>query len=313
MVGNIKDGRYSRKLIIAGGTGALGSILIEQYLDTDTEVVVLTRAARPDHHNIRYVQWDARTLGTWVKELEGATAVVNLVGKSVNCRYTEANKAEIVRSRVDATAAIGKAIQQATAPPQVWINAGSAAIFGNAGPSIKTEESVDFGEGFSPDVCKQWEVAFQDAPTPLTRKVILRIGVVLQTGEGVLKPFVRLARFGLGGPIGSGEQYLSWLHGTDFARLVEWVIEREQLEGVLHACSPYPVKNRDFMRAIRKEIGVPFGLPNPAWSTKIGAYLIGTESELVLSGRRVVSRILEKEKFEFRFPEIVVAFRNLAL
>ncbi len=302
-----------KKIVVAGGTGALGSILIDRYLDTDTDVVVLTRHTQPDHHNIRYAQWDAQTLGTWVEELEGAMAVVNLVGKSVNCRYTEANKAAIVRSRVDATAVIGKAIQQTTAPPQVWINAGSAAIFGNAGPSIKTEESVDFGEGFSPDVCKQWEAAFREVPTPLTRKVILRIGVVLQNGGGVLKPFVRLARFGLGGPIGSGEQYLSWLHGTDFARLVEWVIERKGLEGVVHACSPYPVKNRDFMQAIRQEIGVPFGLPNPAWSTKIGAYLIGTESELVLSGRRVVSSILEKEQFEFRFPEIVAAFRNLAL
>lgn len=310
---NIKDAHYPRKLIVAGGTGALGSIITARYPNTDTEVVVLTRNALPDQHNVRYVRWDAATLGIWAAELEGATAVVNLVGKSVNCRYTRANKREIIQSRVDATTVIGKAIQQTTSPPRVWINAGSAAIFGNAGPAIKTEESMDFGEGFSPEVCKQWEAAFRDAHTPLTRKIMLRIGVVLQNGGGVLKPFVRLARFGLGGPIGSGEQYLSWLHETDFVRLVEWVIEQEEVEGVLHACSPFPVKNRDFMRAIRKELGVPFGLPNPAWSTKIGAYLIGTESELVLSGRRVVSRVLEKEQFEFRFPKIADTFRNLAL
>lgn len=302
----------SRKLIIAGGTGALGAIITARYLNTETELVILTREAWPNHQNIRYVTWDARTLGTWVNELEGATAVINLVGKSVNCRYTSKNKAEIIRSRVDATAIIGQAIQQAKVPPKVWINAGSAAIFGDAGSKVSVEGAV-LGDGFSPDVCKQWEAAFHQYDTPYTKKVFLRIGIVIQSEGGVLKPFINLARLGLGGKIGSGEQYISWIHETDFAKLIDWTILHDNVAGIIHASSPNPVKNKDFMKAIRQAIGVRFGLPNPEWSTRFGAWLIGTEAELVLSGRRVVSKVLDDEGFQFDFPKIQDALRNLAL
>lgn len=302
------------KIIVAGGSGALGSLLVDAWKNHDVEIVVLTRKkVLAQEGRVRYITWDAHSLGPWQQALEGSDVVINLVGKSVNCRYMEANKWEIVRSRVDATHVLGAAIGQATVPPSLWINAGSVAIFGDAGTSVKTEASMDFGEGFPPNVCKQWESVFKEAPTPFTRKVVLRIGMVLQRDGGVLKPFVRLARVGLGGPIGSGAQYVSWLHEADFVRVVEWVIENSAVQGVLHACSPFPVSNDVFMRTIRQELRMPFGLPNPAWSTKIGAWLIGTESELVLSGRRVVSHLLENEQFEFKFPEIVTAFRNLAL
>lgn len=300
------------KIVIAGGTGALGSIITARSLNTDTEVVVLTRKARLGHDNVRYVVWDATTLGKWTEELEEATAVINLVGKSVNCRYTAKNKTEIIRSRVDATAVIGQAIQRATVPPKVWINAGSAAIFGNSGSEVKVEGAI-LGEGFSPEVCKQWEAAFHQYETPNTRKIFLRIGIVIQSKGGILKPFFNLARFGLGGKIGSGEQYLSWIHEADFANLVDWAIACEKAQGIIHATSPQPVKNKDFMKSIRQTLGVQFGLPNYEWSTKLGAWLIGTEAELVLSGRRVVSKILDEEGFQFDFPEITDAFRNLAL
>lgn len=303
-----------RKIIIAGGSGALGASLIDAWKNHDVEIVVLTRKKVPAQEGrVRYITWDARSLGSWQQAIEGSDVVINLVGKSVNCRYTEGNKREIIRSRVDATHVLGTAIAQATAPPSLWINAGSVAIFGNTRASIKTEASTDFGEGFSSGVCKRWESVFWDADTPFTRQVVLRMGMVLQRKGGVLKPFVKLVRFGLGGSIGTGGQYISWLHEADFVRVVEWVIENPAVQGILHACSPFPVSNHVFMRTIRQELRVPFGLPNPAWSTKIGAWLIGTESELVLSGRRVVSRLLEKEQFEFKFPEIVTAFRNLAL
>ncbi len=302
----------TKKLIIAGGTGALGSAIVSHYLRTGAEIVVLTRNGKPAHDHVRYVQWDARTLGEWTKELEAATAVINLVGKSVNCRYTDKNKAEIIRSRTDATEAIGKAIQQATVPPEIWINAGSAAIFGNAGDIIKTENSL-VGDGFSPEVCKRWEAAFHRYDTPNTRKVFLRIGIVIQSEGGILRPFINLARFGLGGRIGSGEQYLSWIHEHDFVNLVDWVIGHGHLQGILHASSPNPIKNKDFMKSIRKKLKVPFGLPNYEWSTRLGARLIGTEAELVLSGRRVVSTRLEEEGFVFRYPGFSDALLSLTI
>ncbi|WP_353126554.1 TIGR01777 family oxidoreductase [Parapedobacter pyrenivorans] len=300
------------KIVIAGGRGSLGSLIVARYLNTETEIVILTRKARLGHANVRYVVWDATTLGRWAKELEGATAVINLVGKSVNCRYTAKNKAEIIRSRVDSTAIIGAAIQRADAPPKVWINAGSAAIFGDAGDEVKMEGSL-MGNGFSPEVCRRWEAAFHQYDTPDTRKIFLRIGIVIQSEGGILKPFFNLARFGLGGKIGSGEQYLSWIHETDFANLVDWVIGHEGIQGTIHATSPHPVKNKDFMQAIRQAVGIRLGLPNYTWSTKFGAWLIGTEAELLLSGRRVVSKTLAEEGFQFDFPEITDAFRNLAL
>ena len=298
------------KIVIAGGTGALGTCLINQYYGSETEVVILSRTKKATDKNIRYRQWDAQFLGSWTDELEGSKAVINLVGKSVNCRYTEANKKEIIASRVNSTLAIGKAIRASVNPPEVWINAGSAAIFGNSGDILK-KEGDSLGSGFSPGVCKQWEQAFNRIQTPLTRKVVLRIGMVLQQGKGVLKPFVNLAKFGLGGKIGSGSQYITWIHEQDFIQLIEWVIKNDEISGVLHASSPRPVTNSEFMRSIRQANKVPFGLPSPPLLTKIGATLIGTEAELVLSGRRVVSNILEEKRFSFRYPEIQNALNQL--
>ncbi|GGC12671.1 NAD-dependent epimerase [Parapedobacter defluvii] len=302
-----------RKIVIAGGSGALGSLLINAWKDEEVDLVVLTRQRKAQEGRVRYVWWDARSPGQWEQEVEGSALVINLVGKSVNCRYTGKNKAEIIRSRVDATRILGEVIGRLKRPPELWINAGSAAIYGNAGLVVKTEDDMAFGKGFSPEVCKQWEQAFFSAETPQTRKVFLRIGMVLQHGRGVLKPFVNLARFGLGGTIGSGEQYMTWLHEVDFVRLIAWIVEHQQVQGVIHASSPYPVNNRDFMKAIRTALGVPFGFPHYEWSTKFGAWLIGTESELVLSGRRVVSNVLQEEGFVFRYPEIQEALRQLSI
>src|SRR5215217_1903061 len=193
------------RIVIAGGTGFLGASVIAKF--PDAEIIVLSRSAtgkstKPaGQSNVRYVQWDASTQGEWTRELENSKAVINLVGKSVNCRYTEANKAEIISSRVNATKAIGKAIQGLSNPPEVWINAGSAAIFGNSGDELKDEASAT-GSGFSPQVCKEWEKAFHAYDTPKTRKVFLRIGMVLQKEGGIIKPFLNLVKFGLGGPLG---------------------------------------------------------------------------------------------------------------
>jgi uncharacterized protein len=297
------------KIVIAGGTGFLGTALIRQFKDLDYEVVVLSRKVNAAEHQVSYAAWDAQSLGPWIGELEGSTAVINLTGRSVNCRYTEANKKEMIHSRVDATLAIGKAIQCCAKPPKVWINASSAAIFGYAEDEVKHEDSP-IGEGFVSEICQLWEQAFHAKETIHTRKVILRIGVVLQPKIGLLQPFVNLAKWGLGGSIGTGEQYFSWIHETDFLNIVVWAMNNP-VEGTLHATSPFPVRNKDFMRNIRQALSVPFGFPNPVWSVKIGALCIGTEAELVIKGRRVVSKRLQEQGFQFKYPMIKDAMVDL--
>nr|WP_294874867.1 TIGR01777 family oxidoreductase [uncultured Pedobacter sp.] len=298
----------SNKIIIAGGTGFLGSAIINAF--PDYEIVVLTRTIRKGELNIRYVLWDAKNIGNWTKELEGSKAIINLVGRSVNCRYTKANKQEIINSRVDATLIIGKALGELNKPPEVWINAGSVAIFGNSGDELKVEDSV-IGNGFSPEVCKAWEKAFTKYDTPKTRKVFLRIGMVLQQNGGILKPFLNMAKFGLGGKIGTGNQYMTWIHEQDFTDLIRHTILDADFKGIVHAASPFPVTNKEFMKTIRQSVNIPFGLPNPAIFIKIGAVFIGTEAELVLSGRRVVSSVLEKNGFKFKYPYLHDAVTRL--
>ena len=298
----------SNKIIIAGGTGFLGSAIIKAF--PDYEIVVLTRTIRKNEQDIRYVLWDAKNIGNWTKELEGSKAIINLVGRSVNCRYTDANKQEIIDSRVDATLIIGKAIGELNKPPEVWVNAGSAAIFGNSGDEVKVEDSLT-GSGFSPEVCKAWEKAFDRYDTPKTRKVFLRIGMVLQQNGGILKPFLNMAKFGLGGKIGTGNQYMTWIHEQDFTDLIRYTILDADFKGIVHAASPFPVTNKEFMKTIRQSVNIPFGLPNPAIFIKIGAVFIGTEAELVLSGRRVVSSVLEKNGFKFKYPYLHDAITRL--
>lgn len=299
-----------RKIVIAGGTGALGSALIMHFNNGLNDLVILTRKNRKDQNNVRYVQWDTQSLENWTDEFEGTDLLINLAGKSINCRCTEENKKEIIRSRVVSTTIIGRAIQQCKSPPKVWINAGGIAIFGNSNDEIKDENSKE-GEGFFAEVCKEWEKAFKSMELPYTRKVFLRIGLVLQKNNGILKPFINLVKLGLGGKLGSGEQYITWIHEKDFVRLTEWVATNDDISGVIHAVSPFPVKNKEFMRVLRKVTGYSFGIPAPAISVKIGAFFIRTEAELVLSGRKVVSRLLDDSGFSFQYPQLEGAVQNL--
>lgn len=303
-------GTYGRKIVIAGGSGFLGHSIIHKYWDTPTEIVVLTRNHNQPGKSLSYIHWDGETPGDWVRALEDSTAVINLVGRSVNCRYTETNKQEIINSRVNATRVIGEAIKMAKQPPKVWINAGSAAIFGDSGDEIKNEDST-IGEGFSPEVCKQWEETFLAADTPGTRKVFLRMGLVLQKDRGLLKPFINMARLGFGGRFGDGRQYISWIHERDFTGVIEMAVERDDLKGIIHCTSPFPVTNSHFMKALRSALRQPFGLPNPSLFIKAGAVFAGTEAGLVLAGRRVVSKTLQENHFPFQFPDIDGALRDL--
>ena len=299
-----------KKIVIAGGTGFLGTCLIKEFKKTDTKIIVLTRSKSRDYNGVSYIHWDACNQGDWCKHINGAEVIINMVGRSVNCRYTEKNKAEIINSRVNATKALGIAISKCSIAPELWINAGSAAIFGNSGDEFKNEES-EVGHGFSPEVCKRWEQAFNEVKTPHTRKIFLRIGMVFQPGNGVLKPFTNLARLGLGGTIGDGNQYITWIHYKDFTNMIFWLIERGSIVGIVHCASPNPVPNKEFMQYLRKAVGMPIGLPNPSGLIKIGAVLIGTEAELILTGRRVISKVLKENKFTFTFPILQEALEDL--
>jgi uncharacterized protein (TIGR01777 family) len=296
----------SGRIILAGGSGFLGRAIARRLSERGYEPVTLTRSPKGP----REVKWDGKTVGDWLAEMDGALAVVNLAGKSVNCRYTAENRREIIESRVDSVHAIDSAIARCAHPPSVFVQAGSAAIYGDAGDRICDEDAPQ-GSGFSADVCRQWEAAFSDGArlTPGTRRAMLRITFVLGSG-GALQTLGGLTRWFLGGTVGSGRQYYSWSHIDDLTRMVLWVIENPQAKGFYNATSPNPVRNRDFMRSLRKALHRPWSPPAPAPLVRLGSWLMGTEPELALKGRRVIPARLLAEGFAFEFPDLDAALRN---
>ncbi|GAA4385502.1 TIGR01777 family oxidoreductase [Hymenobacter koreensis] len=301
-----------KRIVLAGGTGFLGQCLQRHYQHQPVEVVVLTRQARAPHDNVRYVAWDGRTsAGEWATEVDGCDLLINLSGRTVNCRYTSENQRQIINSRVKNTRVLGEVLAACAAPPPLWINAGSAAIYGNAGPEEHDEHDPRLGTGFSAEVCRQWEAAFAAVDTPRTRKVYLRIGLVLGLPGGVLEPFLRVVRWGLGGTIGHGNQGITWLDELDFCRLIDWLEEQPEVAGVINAAAPNPVSNVEFMRELRRAVGAPVGLPGPAPLVRLGTWLLGTESELVLTGRYAVSRVLREQGFPFDYPHLRGSLRRI--
>jgi uncharacterized protein (TIGR01777 family) len=303
-----------KKIVIAGGSGFIGEELI-RYFGKENEVCILTRNLPGAANNrnryyslkeeetirTRWVQWDGKTIGEWANELDGADLLINLSGKTVNCRYTAKNRAEILSSRIDPVNALGKAIASCKQPPTCWINASSATIYRDARDRAQDEYNGDIISDFSVDVCTQWEKALYDQSTPLTRKIALRMAVTLGAG-GVMIPYFNLLKFGLGGHQGDGGQQYSWIHIRDTCRIIEWIFENEELEGSYNASSPFPVTNSVFMKTLRKVTGYKTGLPAFTWMLKMGAFMIGTETELVLKSRWVVpTRILETG-FVFCYP-----------
>jgi hypothetical protein len=300
----------SLRVVLAGGSGFIGRGLSKRLRRLGFQPVVLTRSGEWTDHGVRYVHWDGRTSGEWVREIDGACAVINLAGKSVMCRYTPANRRRIVSSRVDSVRAIGEAIRAAEHPPLAWVQAGSLAIYGDAGER-QCDESAPPGTGFSPDVCVAWERAFRESPTPGVGRVLLRMGFVLDEGGGPLATLEHLARVGLGGAIGSGRQYISWIHTVDLHRMFLWAIERGDLDGVYNACSLTPVTNAEFMSELRRVLHRRLGVPTPDWLVRIGAPVIGTEAELALSGRRCVPARFRAMRFPFQFPTLRGALEDL--
>jgi uncharacterized protein (TIGR01777 family) len=300
------------RVVLAGGSGFLGRALAEALLKMGREVVVLTRRprARGGTGALREVAWDGRTLGLWARELEGAEAVVNLTGKSVNCRYTARNRREIVESRVRSVEVIARAIRRCERPPKALVQAASLAIYGDTGARV-LDESAPAGRGFSAETCVRWEAAFNSFELPATRKVILRIGFVLGRGGGALRTLARLARFYLGGTVGAGRQYVSWLHQRDFNRIVLWCVENEGAEGVYNATGPAPVTNAEFMCELRCALRRPWSPRVPAWAVRLGALLMGTEGELALHGRRALPERLIEQHFKFMYTNLEGALLDI--
>ena len=292
------------KIVLAGGSGYLGTVLADYYRDKTKEIVIFSRSGARNLSGAKVVTWDARKPGDWLKELEGADLLINLCGKNVNCRYNDKNKTEIFRSRLEPTAALGNALAAMADPPKVWINIASATIYRHAEDRPQDEESGEPGSGFSVDVCKAWEESFWKAETPKTKKVLLRVGMVMGRSDGAFPRLKGLALCGLGGHQGPGTQYISWIHEQDFARCTEWVFNHGKDGGVYNCTAPGAVPNRRFMQLLRKSLGVPGGgLPAPQWLLEWGARLIGTETELVLKSRWVYPGRLLKEGFTFHYPE----------
>lgn len=310
----------NEKIVIAGGSGFIGQALAN-WFGKENEVVILTRNSKEANNlysnkqnsnslNIRNVSWDGKSLGDWAKELDGASLVINLCGKSVNCRYTAKNKQAIFDSRTQPTQAIGEAIRKATVPPKLWVNAASATIYRHAEDRPQDEYNGEIQNDFSVQVCKVWEKTFCSERTPFTRKIALRTAVTLGE-DGVMVPYLNLIKFGLGGHQGSGRQMYSWVHEDDICRTIDWCFAHPQMEGVYNCSAPNPVTNHEFMKTLRQVAGHKFGLPAYKWMLKIGAAIIGTEPELLLKSRWVLSTKLQETGFRFQYPVLKDAMSQI--
>ncbi len=311
---------HPMKIVIPGGNGHIGQFLARAFHDDGHEVVILARGEQEDRP-WRTVLWDGKTLGEWTREIDGADVVINLAGRSVNCRYNAANRKEIVDSRILSTQAVGKAIAQSSKPPATWLQMSTATIYAHRFDAPNDEETGIIGGNeekapdtwnFSIEVATSWEAAAQAIDTPHTRKVLLRSAIVTAPDKGgAFDTLLTLTRRGLGGQAGNGKQFVSWIHHRDFIRSLYWILEHPELSGPINLAAPNPLPNAAFMTALRQAAGVKLGLPATAWMIEIGTLLMQTESELVLKSRYVVPTRLLQSGFQFNFPEWAPAARDL--
>jgi uncharacterized protein (TIGR01777 family) len=312
----------SLKIVLPGGSGHLGRLLTRAWVEAGHQVVVLSRrppASAPA--GTSFVAWDGRTPGPWMRALDGAVVLVNLAGRSVDCRYDKTNLRAMLDSRVESTRVLGQACAEARVPPRVWLQSSTATLYAHRHDAANDEASGRIGGGepdappywrWSIDIALAWEAELAAAPTPGTRKVALRTAMVM-SGEpaSVFDVLVRLARMGLGGTLADGDQYVSWIHARDFVRAVDWLIEREDFSGPVNVCAPGPLPQREFARVLRRAAGVRVGLPATRWMLELGAFLLRTDTELLLKSRRVVPGRMLAAGFRFDFPEWSAAAREL--
>ena len=297
------------RVVIAGGTGFLGLNLADFLLDSGCEVVLLSRTPPKRPGAFKHVAWDGRTVGRWAEVLEGASALVNLAGRTVDCIKTPDHCDEILRSRVEATEVLGRALAGRRIP--VWVQMSTAHIYGDP-PEVICDEASAFGFGLAPTVGKAWEEAYRSAVPAQTRQVVLRTSFVLGRTGGALPTLARLVRWGLGGRVGHGRHGVSWIHEIDMNRLFARALVDSSMEGAYLATSPNPVSNAELMRELRRSLRAPIGLPAAAWQVRLAAPLfLKTDPELVLYGRYCVPSRLEKEGFRFQFPDLPGALQHL--
>ena len=304
-----------KKIVLAGGSGFLGQALARSVLADGYEVVVLSRGVAPPDAIGRFVLWDAKNLGDWKLELEGAEALFNLTGRSVDCRYTQENRDLILNSRVDSTRVLGEAIGACDQIPKVWLNSSTATVYedrrGDQEPHDETSE--DFGTGFSVGVAQSWEKVFEESSVEGLRKVALRVSIVLGKDGGAFPVMKRFAKFGLGGAQGPGNQWMSWLHIDDWVGVARFLMESQSVRGPVNLAAPNPVTNASFMREMRKSFApLGIGLPAPSLFVRIGAFFMRTAPELVLKSRKVVSATLSESGYSFKYPNLAPAIRSLA-
>lgn len=303
-----------KKIILFAANGFIGESIIKYVTryHPDFQIVAVSRNSIPNlPHPMKHVIWDGRTKGEWINELEGADLVINLAGKSVNCRYTEKNKSGIFASRLDSTRIIGEAIQDCKHKPACWINIASATIYAHSLENPNTEKDGIIGKGFSVNVCRAWEkqfFAFKDLPT---RQILLRSTIVLGKNGGVYPVLKRLTRLGLGGKMGTGNQFISWIHIHDFCKALFFLFENKQSSDIYNLGAPNPIRNKDFQMELRKSLGIPYFINQPIWMLKLGALILGTETELILKSRCVLPKNLTDEQFTFDFQTITSCLANL--
>jgi uncharacterized protein len=311
--------RTHLRIVLPGGNGQVGNILARHFHAQGHDVVVLAR--RVTLAPWRVVNWDGATLGNWTSELENADVVINLAGRSVDCRYTPANRRAIKESRIQTTHLLGQAIGHSLHPPRLWMNASTATIYRHALDRPMDEQTGEIGGNepnapakwrFSIDVATSWETTFFDPVTPNTRKIALRSAAVMSPDRGgIFDKLLRLVRFGLGGTSASGMQFVSWIHDADFLGSIDYLIARDEIDGVVNISSPNPLRNREFMKALREAWGSRIGLPAASWMLEIGTFFLRSETELVLKSRRVIPGRLVEAGFQFQFPEWESAAQHL--
>ena len=308
-----------KKLIIAAGTGFLGQVLVNHFKDSFDEIIILTRGksdsreseqAKQIKNTIKYINWNAKSFSGWEKELENADVLINLAGKSVDCRYNEKNKQEIYNSRIESTSILNEAVLQCKNPPKHWLNSSTSTIYRFSLDKQMDEINGEIGDDFSMNIAKSWEKVFFETTTPKTLKTALRTSIVLGKNGGAFIPLKTLAKLGMGGKQGKGNQFISWIHEEDFARAVAFVVENK-LENEINIVSPNPIRNIDFMSKLRNAVGMPFGISQSEWILEIGSKLINTETELVLKSRNVIPKRLQENGFTFKYESIEKTFENL--
>ncbi len=308
------------KIIIPGGSGHVGAVLIRHFLNQGHELSVISRRDF-SYPGVKTLFWDGESVGDWAAEIDGADVVINLAGLSVNCRYNSSNLNQMMESRIRSVRAVGEAIRQAVNPPKVWLQSSTATIYAHRydAPNDETTGILGGDEKGAPrtwnesiKIAKAWEAETLKIETPKTRKVLMRSAMTMSADEGsVFDVFSSLARRGLGGRLGDGRQFVSWIHEQDFARAISFLIEHDEMDGAVNVCSPNPLPQSEFAKDLGEAWGVKFGLPASKWMVEIGTWAMRTESELVLKSRRVVPTRLVEAGFKFDYPEWKNAARDL--